>query len=379
MICWYRREPSLLRIEDNTVKAQSRFRWLAVLAILLIVASVSLEAFSNIKPLKKRQHARRGPAVLWRDPGNIRRRDLFYGPGSKAFAPAPPFRFLKEIKEGSMPKFDVEDARGVKWRVKLGSEAQSETVATRLVWAAGYNAEEAYYFNRVHIDNLPRLSRGQKYEEENGFVRGAKFKPHRKDIERGENWSWNKNPFAKTRELDGLKTMMIMLNNWDDLKRNNKVLYATDSKTNRSEARYVVTDLGGTLGRTAGLGGGRSKNDLKGFQSERFVRGIDKKGVVKFNYPVRPTRLGLLSIFYPPLFFREQRRAKSMRGIRVENAAWIGSQLSKLSDAQLRDSFRAAGYDRATTEAYVRTLRSRINQLNRLSQSQLASRPRRVR
>ncbi len=378
MICWYRREPSLLRIEDNTVKAQSRFRWLAVLAILLIVASVSLEAFSNIKPLKKRQHARRGPAVLWRDPGNIRRRDLFYGPGSKALAPAPPFRFLREIKEGTMPKFDVEDARGVKWRVKLGSEAQSETVATRLVWAAGYNAEEAYYFNRVHIDNLPRLSRGQKYEEENGFVRGAKFKPHRKDVERGENWSWNKNPFAKTRELDGLKTMMIMLNNWDDLKRNNKVLYAADLKTNRSEARYVVTDLGGTLGRAAGLGGGRSKNDLKGFQSERFVRGIDKKGVVKFNYPVRPTKLGLLSIFYPPLFFREQRRAKSMRGIRVENAAWIGSQLSKLSDDQLRDSFRAAGYDRATTEAYVRTLRSRINQLNQLSQSQLASRPRRV-
>ena len=377
MICWYRRESSLLRIEDNTVKTQTRFRWLAVLAILLIVAGLSLEAFSNSKPPKKRQHAR-GPTVLWRDPGNIRKRDLFYGPGSKALAPVPPFRFLKEIKEGTMPKFDVEDARGVKWRVKLGSEAQSETVATRLVWAAGYNAEEAYYFNRVHIDNLPRLSRGQKYAEGNGFVRGVKFKPHRKDVERGEIWSWNKNPFAKTRELDGLKTMMILLNNWDDLKRNNKVLYTTDPKTNRSEARYVVTDLGGTLGRAAGLGGGRSKNDLKGFQSERFVRGVDKKGVVKFNYPVHPTKLGLFSIFYPPLFFREQRRAKSMRGIRVENAAWIGSQLSKLSDDQLRDSLRAAGYDRAATEAYVRTLRSRINQLNQLSQSQIAVRQRRL-
>jgi len=67
-----------------------------------------------------------------------------------------------------------------------------------------------------------------------------------------------------------------------------------------------------------------------------------------------------------------------MRGIRVENAAWIGSQLSKLSDEQLRDSFRAAGYDRGTTEAYVRTLRSRINQLNQLSQSQIAVRQRRL-
>jgi len=121
------------------VKTQTRFRWLAVLAILLIVAGLSLEAFSNSKPPKKRQHAR-GPTVLWRDPGNIRKRDLFYGPGSKALTPVPPFRFLKEIKEGTQPKFDVEDARGVKWRVKLGSEAQSETVATRLVWAAGFNA-----------------------------------------------------------------------------------------------------------------------------------------------------------------------------------------------------------------------------------------------
>src|SRR5207247_11059324 len=118
--------------------------------------------------------------------------------------------------------------------------------------------------------------------------------------------------------MDGLKKMKNPLNNWDELKRNNKVLYTTDPKTNRSESRYVVTDLGATLGRAAGLGGGRSKNDLKGFQSERFVRGIDKKGVVKFNYPVRPTKLRLFSIFYPPLFFSEQRRANSMRGIRVE-------------------------------------------------------------
>ena len=356
----------------------SRTRRFGILTGAILLAALSLAGLSTTaRVITKRQHGR-GNAVLWRDPGNIRKRDLFYGPGSKALAPVPPFRFLKEIKEGIMPKFDVADARGVEWRVKLGSEAQSETVATRLVWAAGYNAEEAYYFNRVHIDNLPRLSRGQKYEEGNGFVRGAKFKPHRKDVERGETWSWRNNPFAKTRELDGLKTMMILLNNWDDLKRNNKVLYTADSKANRSEARYVVTDLGGTLGRAAGLGGGRSKNDLKGFQSERFVRGVDKKGTVKFNYPVRPTKLGLFSIFYPPLFFREQGRAKSMRGIRVENAAWIGSQLSQLSDDQLRDAFRAGGYDRGTTEAYVRALRSRINELNRLRSGQLAVRQRRM-
>jgi len=57
----------------------------------------------------------------------------------------------------------------------------------------------------------------------------------------------------------------------------------------------------------------------------------------------------------------------------VQDAAWIGSQLAQLSDDQLRDTFRAAGYDKATTEQYVQTLRARINELNRLREAELAS------
>src|SRR5437588_5187697 len=376
MICWYRCELSLLRIEDNTVKAQSRFRWLAVLAILLIVASVSLEAFSNIKPLKKRQHARRGPAVLWRDPGNIRRRDLFYGPGSKALAPAPPFRFLREIKEGSMPKFDVEDARGVKWRVKLGPEAQSETVATRLVWAAGYNAEESYYFDHARIDGMQKLSRGQKYVDGDS-VRGARFKPHRKNVERGEQWDWSKNPFKNTRELNGLKTMIVLLNDWDVLKQNNKVIHVKDP-SGKVESRYTVADLDTTLGAVGGFGRHRSENNVQDFERRRMVSKVDK-GQVKFNYDLKPKKFGLLSVVYPPYYFRQRRNTNAMQKVPVEHAAWIGGIMGQLSDNQLRDSFRAAGYDRATTERYVRTMRSRINELNRLNQPQVAVRSRRVR
>jgi hypothetical protein len=68
-----------------------------------------------------------------------------------------------------------------------------------------------------------------------------------------------------------------------------------------------------------------------------------------------------------------------MKKVPLSDAAWMGSQLAQLSDNQLRDSFRAAGYDRATTETYVRTLRSRINELNALRQAELAVRQRRVR
>jgi hypothetical protein len=59
-----------------------------------------------------------GRPVLWRDPGPIKNRDLRYGPGSAGRAPAAPFTFLKEDKDGESPKFDVKDARGVHWSVK---------------------------------------------------------------------------------------------------------------------------------------------------------------------------------------------------------------------------------------------------------------------
>lgn len=300
--------------------------------------------------------------VLWRDPGDVALRNLRYGPGSAALAPRPPFRFIKEDKSGESPKFEVRDARGVKWIVKLGVEAQSETVASRLVWAPGYFAEEAYYFDRARIRNLPKLSRGQKFVERRSTVRGARFEPRRSYITRGEKWDWDKNPFAGTRELDGLKVIMILLNNFDARAENNLVFH---DRRARNETQYLVSDLGATLGRTGGLGGTRTKNNLKDFLSTRFVMGVED-GAVEFDYDTRPTKLGMLTIVYPPYYLGQVKKEKSMRGIPVEHARWIGSLLSQLTDDQLRDSFRAANYNPATIEGYVRSLRERINQLTEL-------------
>jgi hypothetical protein len=349
-----------------------RKRWFLILTSLLIVTALSFEAFSTAKTKKsKRQHARKS-AVLWRHPGSIRTRDLYYGPGSKALAPVPPFRFVKEVKEGGMPKFDVEDARGVKWRVKLGPEAQAETAASRLVWAVGYNAEESYYLERARIAGLRKLSRGQQYVDGDS-VRGARFEPRRDSVKRGKEWGWSKNPFKNTRELNGLKTMMVLLNNWDTFKKNNRILHDKNS----GDAQYTVTDLGASLGAVGGLGSRRSKSNVQDFERRRLVGKVDGDKV-KFNYDVRPKKLGLLSIVYPPYFLRQRKATNAMKKVPVGDAAWIGSQLAQLSDAQLRDSFRAAGYDRATTEQYVRALRSRINELNRLPHGSLASQSRRT-
>lgn len=303
--------------------------------------------------------------VLWRDPGDIRARDLYWGAGSKQLAPRPPFRFLEEDKDGESPKFKIKDASGVEWSVKLGIEAQAETVATRLVWAVGYFAEEAYYLDKAHIQGLPKLSRGEEFVEAGGVVRGARFEPRRANVERGETWDWGDNPFTGTPELDGLKVLMILLNNYDARTQNNRVFLLHDEAGGIIEGRYVVSDIGATLGKAAGMGGGRSKNDLDDFLSTKFVRGVED-GVVRFDFDTRPTKLGTLAVLNPFYYKGEVKKEKDMRGIPVEHARWIGGLLAQLTDEQLRAAFRAANYDARTREGYVRALRQRINQLTRL-------------
>lgn len=344
-----------MRLPKNVISA----------ALLLITFSFCLQqpAFAQKAGKEKKPS---GTPVLWRNPGNISARNLRYGPGSAKLAPAAPFTFIKEDKDGESPKFDVKDARGVEWKVKLGPEAQSETVATRLVWSVGYFAEEAYYLERARIGGLPRLSRGRDYVEDRVFVRGARFEPRRKNVKRGAEWDWDKNPFARTRELSGLKVIMILLNNYDARAANNRIFYATRPTSRRTEARYIVSDLGATLGRAGGLGGKRSKNNLKDFLSTRFVTGVEEDGSVEFDYDTRPTKLGMFTVFYPPYYRGEVKKEKSMRGIPDAHARWIGTLLSQLTDDQLRDAFDAADYNEATREGFVQTLRERINQLIRL-------------
>ena len=42
-------------------------------------------------------------------------------------------------------RFDVRDAHGVEWSVKLGPEAQSAVVTSRILWALGFHPPPTYY------------------------------------------------------------------------------------------------------------------------------------------------------------------------------------------------------------------------------------------
>src|SRR5262245_36104608 len=129
-----------------------RAKLLIVLAISLILpASAVSQAERKRVVTEGNRTVKSANAVIWRNPQRIAARDVFYGSGGRAGQPVARYRFIEEDKGGTSPKFIVEDGRGVRWKVKLGREAQSETAATRLLWAVGYFTDDVYYLPTARI------------------------------------------------------------------------------------------------------------------------------------------------------------------------------------------------------------------------------------
>jgi hypothetical protein len=298
-----------------------------------------------------------GPAVLWRDPGDIASRDLYYGPGGKAHQPSGTFTFEKEDTEGSNPKFEVVDQDGVQWRVKLGDEARPETAASRLVWAVGYFANEDYFMPVLQVRNLPHLHRGANFVAKDGTVRNVRLKRHLKDQKKTGTWSWAKDPFTDTREWYGLRVLMAVINNWD-LKDSNNSIYVV--RGDHPEQLYVVTDLGSSFG-SPGLDWAK-KGNLSAYTHSKLIAKTSSE-FVDFNVPSPPKFNTFIDI-------SELTRRLGLcwlgHHIPLADARWMGHLLAQLSPRQIRDSFRAAGYSPQEVEAYSRVVEQRIALLEKL-------------
>jgi len=307
---------------------------------------------AHSKPLKRPVRE-----VVWRDPGDPAALDLFYGAGGAKDAPRPKdrFRFVKEDLKQHNPKFDIEDDRGRKWRIKLGNEARPETAATRLLWAAGYFVDEDYFVAEIKVEELPRLHRGRKFVSSDGTVHGAQLELRPRNVEKRGDWSWFDNPFEGTREFNGLRVMMCLLNDWDLAADNNSV-YEMDE-----ERRFLVTDVGASFGKT-GSTFGRSKGVLEDYENSSFLADESPQGA-DFVMHSRPFFLAAFNVGN----YRKRTRMENVcKHIPLADARWLGRLLGRLSIAQLRAGFRGAGYDDVTAEGYADAVQRRIAQLNRL-------------
>lgn len=295
-------------------------------------------------------------SALWSERADLTSLNLLYGSGGKEHAPAGKFTFVSEDKAGTAPKFEVTDEQGVKWKVKLGEEAQSETAATRLVWAAGYFVDEDYFVPELQVENMQKLDRGNQYVSAGGIIRNVRMERNVKGQKKTENWSWFKNDFTGTKELNGLRVMMALIGNWD-LKEINNAIYDVPGEG----TRYVVSDLGATFGKT-GNSLTRSKNNPGDYSGTKFIQKVESDHV-DFFLSSRPFAL---SIVNAPNYVTRTRMQEVAKNIPLADARWLGKILAPLSDEQIRDCFRAAGYLPDEVEGNAVMVRQRIIELGAL-------------
>jgi hypothetical protein len=300
-----------------------------------------------------------GNAVIWTDAGDIRSRDLYWGPGGEKRRPEPPVEFLEEDRHGTYPKFDVRDSAGKKWRVKLGIEAQPEVVASRLLWAVGYTTNENYFLPDLYVNKMPpHLRRGQQMIGEGGHVSNVRLRRRPEGEKKLAHWNWQHNPFVGTREFNGLRVMMALLRNWDLYDDNNAIL-----EDNSGQQVYEVSDVGTAFGATGRHFHDRdSKNNLRQYRRGRLISKINGD-TIELHFPTLPWPGFILDV----PFYRYEWRARWVgRHIPRRDAKWIGSLLAQLSPDQIRDAFRAGGYSEEQANAFTEVVLARIQELNNL-------------
>jgi hypothetical protein len=311
-----------------------RMSLLTFLSLVLIVTA-TLPVQSQ-KQEKKEKKVYNGTPVMWQAPEDIESRNLLVGAGGEAMKPDLSRVTFVAVKEGGWSnKYRVNDGKGNEWVAKLSKEAQPETAANRLLWAIGYETEI------VHL--VPELLIQGK-----GSFKNVKLEARPKDVKRDGFWPWANNPFVGKPEFQGLKIMMVLFNNWD-MKDDNNAILATKGDTN-SERRYIISDLGATFGKTGGIIS-RSRNKPEDYVKSEFVKGV-KGNVIDFSYGGK--------------------NGKVFEGITVQDAKWLAAWLSRLSDEQIKDAFRAANYSAEEVDQLAGAVRERINALTNLSAAPVA-------
>jgi hypothetical protein len=276
-------------------------------------------------------------AELWEAPVDIQTRDLFHGAGGEAIAPKTDaaFVWVATDKSGYSPGFDVRGPDGRTWSVKLGPEAQPEVVVSRVLWSLGYHQPPTYYLPGWQLSGGP-----------GGQQPGGRFRADPENAKVIGDWSWSDNKFIGLQPYHGLIVANILLNSWDWKTSNNKIYRFSDGTQ-----RYVVRDLGASLGKTApsrllwflpiparGFGQG-SRNDIDGFESQGFIKRADE---TRADFDFHSIYGSIVDL------------------VRPSDVRWTAELLGRLTDAQWEDAFRSADYSPEVRARYIRKIKAKI-------------------
>jgi hypothetical protein len=293
----------------------------------------------NNRPATPDAQPRAPLSQLWIEPHDLERRNLLWGAARPGEAPSKDteYKVVTLDKTGYSSGYDVVGPDGSEWDIKVGKEAQTEVVVSRILWALGYHQPATYYVTGWKL--------GGTYEDEG---EPARFRLQSDHDSEGE-WGWIENPFSDTRPFRGLIAVNLLLSNWDFKTSNNRIYVVKGP--DGPVRRYVVQDLGASFGKprlarsNAFLSllpwKGGTRNDIDDFEATKLIREVRGPEVT--------------------LDYRGP-RGEIIETMNVADVIWASELMNRLQDAQLDDAFKAAEYDPAIRARFVTKIRAKIRE-----------------
>jgi hypothetical protein len=310
--------------------ATKREIWLAV-CVLCTTVELLTACTNRVKSTLPGPPTPAQLAELWTPPA--RSRDLFGGVGGAPLAPDPAALYtVIEIKRSGFSRgYTVTDPNDREWSAKFPPEAQTEVTASRILWGIGYHQPPIYYLAEWKAARAPSPNPQlpARFRQKDPDLHGLKAEG---------SWSYYRNPYVGTRELNGLLTLQAMLGN-SDLKDQQNVIYTLTDAFEGTRRWYVARDLGQSFGRTGAIDAPRG--DPAVFEETPFIKGV-AGGRVEFHY--------------------EGRHRVLFDHIRPSDVRWVCSQLKQLTDQQWADAFRAGGFAKPVADRFIRRMKQKIDE-----------------
>lgn len=306
--------------------------------------------------------------------------------------PTPPYEIKSVKKSGFNPGFNIKDAAGKRWVVKLDApgfpqaSSGAGVVSSRLVWAAGYNVshDEAFTFDRnelkidedlvkgkdgekpfvdADLDKLlergARTTGGRYYGIASLFLPGTPVGPLSFRGKRGDDPNdrfYHKN----RRELRGLYVVYSWINNWDIKDHQSLDTYGPDS-ANGYVTHYLL-DMNGSLGASAE----GAKNPRYGYE-QRIDMGWILRRLVSLGFVVEPWRkakqqTGIPSVgnfeaeYFEPGNWRPLQYVESLRKMTDPDAYWGAKVVASFTNDQIAAAVDAVGYEDPRARSYIREM-----------------------
>jgi hypothetical protein len=298
--------------------------------------------------------------------------------------PKLPWSIRSVKKQGVNPGFNIRDAAGKRWVVKLDPPGHpqlgsgADAVVTRLVWAAGFNVphDVPVKFSRRDLELDPELVTGKdgappfterdldsllarghvsdggvSYGQASLFVEGEPIGPAQARFRRKDDPN-DHYVHRDRRELRGLFVLMSWLQSWDTKDHQTFQAFVPAAKGDSLGAtKTYLLDLGASLGASAE----GAKAPWMGYENRVdwgwIGRRIVTLGWIEEPWRSIPQETGIPSVgnmnatHYDPDDFRPLQPHPAFSRRTLRDAYWGAKLVASFSDAQIAAAIDAVGYE----------------------------------